>query len=455
MRPARRGNAGFTLVELTVALLAGLIVAMGIVSLAKESTQAFHDEVRGAAAEAALRTAVDRLRADLARAGYMSTGNVLADTNIAKPMDPKALPQIPLAMKGLKRLAAIRLDEGGSTPNKIALSAQQTPPLNPDAIEIGGNMTSAEEFEVQAVAPPSGNCQRILLSATSPAIYRVAPVQDTQRAQDLRNVFQPVPAVMASQFAVRLVDDTGRSQYLATCPIASAAGFDPATGLPYVDIDSINTPILTSQQTGTVGGISGFAAGRAWVNAVHVVRWEITSATLEAQNLTQYANALGNLPTGVIDTNKYDLVRSYVDMATGQPIPQTTELVAEYAVDLDFAFSVDATLNGAATPLLKTFAFEDAENPKYAPDVSQTTPVPPYGPQRIRSVRARVATRAAIGDRVSNIAVAPSFQDQTYIYRYCINTSPSCDTVDGTMRWARARTITTEVALPNQSRNFY
>ena len=108
MRPARRRSAGFTLVELTVALLAGLIVAMGIVSLAKESTQTFHEEVRAAAAEAALRTAVDRLGADLARAGYMSTGNVLADTNIARPIGAGDAP-IPLGMAGLRRLASIRL----------------------------------------------------------------------------------------------------------------------------------------------------------------------------------------------------------------------------------------------------------------------------------------------------------------------------------------------------------
>ncbi len=451
----RRGrSAGFTLVELTVALLAGLIVAMGIVSLAKESTQTFHEEARSAAAEAALRTAIDRLRADLARAGYMSTGNIMADTNIAKPLGA-ATPQFPAGWAGLKRLSAIRLYEGGSVANGLALSSSQTPALAPDAIEIGGNMTSAEQFEVQMVLPANGNCQRILLSSTSPAIYRVAPSVDTQPAQDLRNLFQPVPGSMATQFLVRIVDDTGRSQFVATCPVASTAGFDPSTGLPYVDIDAINTPILTSQQTGTLGGISGYASGRAWVNAVQIVRWEITSSANEAQSTAQYANALDNLPTGGVDPNKYDLIRSYIDITTGQPIAQTTELVAEYAVDLDFAFSVDNTLLGAAQPSLVTFAFEDnADNDLWAQDVSTQAPPLTTGPQRIRSVRARVATRSALGDRVRTVAV-PNYGNENYLYRYCINTTPSCDTVDGTLRWARVRTVTTEVSLPNQSRSFY
>ncbi len=341
MRRARRNravSAGFTLVELTVALLAGLIVAMGIVSLAKASTQTFHEETRAAAAEATLRTAMDRLRADLARGGYMSTGNIMADTNIAKPFG-QATPQLPASMPGLKRLASIHLFEGGSLANTITtLSNAQPTPLAPDAIEIGGNMTSAEEFEVQLVEPPNGNCQRVLLSSASPAIYRAAPSTDTQQAADLRNLFQPVPSAMTTQFIVRIVDDTGRSQFVATCPEANAAGFDLPTGLPYVDIDAINTPILTSQQTGTLGGISGFASGRAFVNAVQIVRWEIVGSADEAKNQAQYANALDSLSTGGTDPNKYDLVRSYLDITTGLPIPQTTELVAEYAVDLAFAF---------------------------------------------------------------------------------------------------------------------
>jgi type II secretory pathway pseudopilin PulG len=451
--PRGRSAAGFTLVELTVALVAGLIVAIGIVSLAKASTQTFHEETRAGAAEAALRTAVDRLRSDLARAGYMSTGNITADPNIAKPLG-QASPLSAAAANfvGLARLSSIRLYEGGSTSNTIPLSTQQPTPLSPDAIEIGGNMTSAEEFEVQLVEPPSNGCQRVLLSSASPAILRVAPPSDTQQTTDLRNIFQPVGSSLSTQFIVRIVDDTGRAQFVLTCAENNAAGFDN-TGNPYVDIDPTNTPILTSQQTGTQGGISGYAAGRAFVNAVHVVRWEIVGSADEAQGQAQYANALGSLSTGGIDPNKYDLVRSYVDPKSGLPIASTTELVAEYAVDLDFAFSVDSGAS-AATPNIVTYAFEDnADNDVYAQDVSKEKVSIP-GPQRIRSVRARVSTRTALPDRTANIPVS-NFGNQTYVYRYCVNNNPSCNTNDGTLRWARARTVTTEVALPNLSRDFF
>jgi hypothetical protein len=77
---------------------------------------------------------------------------------------------------------------------------------------------------------------------------------------------------------------------------------------------------------------------------------------------------------------------------------------------------------------------------------------PNIGPERIRSVRVRLVTRAALADRNANIPVAPAnFGAQPYLYRYCMG--GPCVSPGG--QWARARTVTTEVALPNQQRNFY
>ena len=46
------GQSGFTLIELTVSLVAGLIVALGIMALSREATRTFNEEARGSAAEA-------------------------------------------------------------------------------------------------------------------------------------------------------------------------------------------------------------------------------------------------------------------------------------------------------------------------------------------------------------------------------------------------------------------
>jgi prepilin-type N-terminal cleavage/methylation domain-containing protein len=465
MSPRRvaRSSRGFTLVELTVALVAGLIVALGIMTLSKEASRTFNEEMRSSAAEAALRSAADRLRADLQRAGYMSTANIMGDPMIAKsPAAPSNVSSIVGAgMLGLKRLAAVSFVNGqlgySETANSLSLSLAQPTALAPDMFEIGGNLTTAEQFQIQMLMPSNGACTKVVLSPNSAAMFRIAAMGLTTPSanSELRNAFQPVPATMSTQFLVRIVDTSGHTQYVATCPMAAAAGLDP-TGTPFVWIDTTSTPIQSQAQTGTQGGTAGYCVG-CQLNPVQIVRWEITSATLEQTNQPQYATGLDQPPlsygTGQVDTTKYDLMRTYVD-ATGTPVPQTSEIVAEYAVDLKLAFSVEKTTAGSQNPSIQTLAFDDASNLTWAPDVSKVTPpTPNVGPQRIRSVRARIVTRTAQADRTVNVPVA-NYGTQQFIYRYCINPTPACTTNDGTLRWARARTLTTEVALPN-TQGFY
>jgi hypothetical protein len=451
-RPHRRAAAGFTLVELTVALLAGLIVAMGIVALSREATRTFHEEVRSSAAEATLRTAVDRLQADLQRAGYMSTGNIQTDPMLSFVPGGNRLPST--APAPLKRLAGIHLSQGwSSTGNALSLSGSQTPALAPDMIEIAGNMTTAEQFEVMGYQPQTGNCTTLLLSGTSPAILRIlnnnttvavdGSVSPSSNADtEMRNVFQPVAANATTQFLVRFVDDTGHTQYLLTCGVAQAAGIGSTFPMaPYLLIDVSKTPLLTAQQTGTVGGVNGQAdAGgvvHGWVNPLQIVRWEITKASGATDNEpSQYVAAFAGGDASAADANKYDLMRSYYDVVNDRILPETSEVIAEYAVDLNFAFSVaDATGTN-----ITSYPFDSTSNQTAADNVLTTT----AQPQRIRSVRARVVTRTAQADRTLNVSFGGD-SGLSFIYRYYL----------GPGQWARARTDVIEVSLPNQSRAFF
>ena len=446
MRASRGNRAGFTLVELTVALVAGLIVALGIVALSKEATNSFHEEVRSAAAEATLRTAMDRLRGDLQRAGYMSTANIRHDPLICRAPDKTQTDNLDPALVGLQRLAGVHLFAGGSAA-KAPKSAIQVPALSPDAIEIAGNLTSADQFPIAAVQPTGNGCTRITLAANSPALSRVLAMGTTPTAKnaELNNIFQPFPST-TNQFAVRLVDDTGRTQYFATCLETPVTGL-LNTGQAWVDINTSVKSVLAPTDT-KVCGLTA-TPEQAWINPVQIVRWEITN------NPPAQYQTLGRLPLNPAaqDGDKYDLVRSFVDIATGLAIPGTTEIVAEYAVDLDFAFSVENGLS-AAQPVMLSFPFDDpADNQAWAAD---TTVVATTQPQKIRMVRARVSTRAAQADRTVNIGVGNftvGNTTQAFLYRYCL--VQQCTTQDSTLRWARARTITTEVALPNQSGVFF
>jgi Tfp pilus assembly protein PilW len=489
------------MVELTVALVAGLVVAMGVVGLSREATATFSDEGRSSAAEATLRVAIERLRGDLQRAGYMSTGNIVLDpflaltpgstagaANQAAYLPTAAAPTCALGgMCGLQNLTSIYwLDNGsngaGAVNNKVT-SAAQTPTaspvaLTPDLIQIAGNMTTSEEFDVQNIvygsnAACAAGGTVITLSPASPAIVRTfggTPPNAANAASYttiLGNIFTPDGA---STFLVRLVDNTGKSQFLATCP-PPTVGFDAAFN-PYVLVDGANTPIFYGSASGTtsvVGGVTGRCLG-CQINPVQIVEWELTNSSSGAgathKEPTFDSANLGNLSSLVktADANKYDLMRTYLD-ATGTFLSGTSEIVAEYAVDLSFAFTGESGTSAAPTATSNTTscAFDDNASPscnsRWGQQVHPIVPgtVPPfYGPQRIRTVRARITTRTALPDRSEAIPIVPgpypsAAPFQTYLYRYNL----PAGAYPAPLTWARARTVTTEVATPNLMRNFY
>ncbi len=442
----RQRVRGFTLVELTVALAAGLIVALAVVGLSKEATNTFHEEMRAATAQMSLRTAVDRLRGDLSRASFMSSPNIYGDPSLVSNFDPTT------QVFGIRRLAGIRLFAGGSRLQANIGSGFPTPTmqgtdngafaysnnngLNPDAIDITGNLNSVDSYAVQSTGAAT-NCSgtRLLLSALNPSAYRLAATPGASGPADaLRRAFVPVTG---SNFIVRLQDAQGRVQYLESC----GAGYVGTQ--PFVEV--IGTPVQGTG-TGNVGGEAGFYSGST-VNPVLTVRYKLAPTQAPYGDLN---------PTN--DATKFDLYRVYID-STGNEVG-TPELVAEYAIDLKFSFTVDntATTNPpppTTTRTHATFPFADDTN-NGAWGVSPTSVSaanPPASPQRIRSARFRLVTRTAVPDR--SILIAPPTANPStptdYMYRYCTAavTKASCKQL------ARIRTVITEVNLNNQAGALY
>jgi hypothetical protein len=86
-------------------------------------------------------------------------------------------------------------------------------------------------------------------------------------------------------------------------------------------------------------------------------------------------------------------------------------------------------------PTLATFPFGADENYSYAHEVIPGAPASPIAPNRIRSVRARLVVRSREADRA-----APITQPTGNIFRYAM-------AADG--GYARARTLTADISLPN------
>ena len=418
IRARRKRDRGFTLVELLVSLVAGLIVALAVVALSRDSTRTFYEEQRAASAEMSLRLAVDRLRQDVQRASFMASGNVLADTFV--PLSAKSIDKVPTgAPAGLQNLAGIRLDLQGSKAT-TPLSSNAGNNFAADAIYLTGNFTTTDQYAVQSVtAGSSCGGQSFNLAVTSAAWYRV--LTSSSPATTLSQMFTPVAG---SEFFARISDDLGRFQYVLVC------GTGMTGAQPWVEIDA-TTPVDVTQY--------GFVDGRLTINPVQTVRWSLKK--LDAATYPQYAP----LDPGVGAPDKYDLVREWVD-STGVVVG-SPELVAEYAVDLKFAFTADVGTytNTTSSPNLVAYNFDATENQTLAPLTLTTT----VQPQRIRTVRVRLSTRSPMGDRGEPLTAPDGYQ-----MRYCTK-SAGCATGVDSKDFARMRTVTTEVSLPNQARLFY
>jgi prepilin-type N-terminal cleavage/methylation domain-containing protein len=488
----RRKERGFTLVELMVALVAGLIVSMAMVGLSKQAMNTFHEEARNAAAEAALRTGLERLRSDLSMAGFLSTGNIVADNrtlgfggNIPTCIGNSTTTASFAAAPGIKRLAGIHLYEGGAT--AAANTLEKANNLAPDMIDIGGNFTNGEDYVGHLVTASAATSlgdtacgsQVFQLDMNTATGWRLAAACGATpcgaTSGPFFNAFHPGTS-STTQYIVRIADNSNPTlfQYALLCatnPVVFAAG--PGTGanpnFAFVNIDSTTTPVGDTANSSGNCKLKNWDAGNGItrIAAVQVVEWDLQPQSAP----TTLPKSYGYMST--VDPNNLVLTRTFVDGLTGTPDATTIEAIAEYVIDVKFAFSVDTTAYGVATPVpgaypvapLLHMPFEAATAPNtnggWAYDVSVGGAT--LGPQRIRSTRVRLVTRTALPDRSSTIAAPPGdvFPPVTtalspYLYRYCLGTGAApgiC--AANSVTWARARTAITEVALPNQSRFFY
>lgn len=442
----RKRALGFTLVELMVSLVAGLIVTIAVVGLARTATTTFYEEARLSAVEGTVRSASERLRQDLSRTAYMSTGNLPLAGSDAAPATPQLA--VPFGQRishvtgtspsryGLAtaNLQGIRIIPGGSkaatdTGNNLA----SLNGLNPDELVLTGNFTTDDAYRGKVV----GNTivARVFdtdgITPSDPAVARLIAGPDPNAA--VRNAFAPGAQPLGAIYdaLARVVDARGCSHFVVLSDAAGTAAGATFTFKPATDG---NPPILTPGQDG--GGCGADPQEEVMINPVQIVHWYLglTSVALR--------------PDPAVDDyqNKFDLYREIRDAYDAPiPAPGGPQVVAEYAVDLKFGITVDdpALVAPANRRIFDMDAPADLVNIQAFNVLASTTGSGLPGPQRIRAVRYRIATRAALPDRSAPLTVSiPG--NLPYIVRYCTeSTLKHC---------ARVRTIMSEVALTNQAR---
>jgi hypothetical protein len=392
---------GFTLVELMVALSGGLFLSMVVFALARDATRFYQREGRIASATLAGAIGFDRLKADIERAGYLSTPNIQSD--------PQSCTLVGVGMPvNLQSLASVRI-----FPNLPSLSSQAAfalnPTIQPDSIVLSGSYAATDEYMVA----DASDGKTITLQTNNPAMARLGYL-NTSVASEQKALLEGVFGSTAGQI-LRYKDRKGMVYF---GEIASLTGGP----LPTVTL----TTALPLMRGGTnTCGLSGRGIGDS-VNVVNIVRYRVmdlqADSTLSPPWQALFTASKGtSAPVG--EDNRTELVRETLSPAG---VTIATDIVAEYAVDLEFSVMGQLTKN---TPAL-TLATPPSANFTAFYSAASTGD----RPQGVRLVRTRLSVRSREADRTANIPGG--------LFRFKVAAA--------TNDWARVRTFQADVALPNQ-----
>lgn len=417
---------GFTAVEFMVAVTAGLAVSVAAYTLSKSSVDVFQQEARLNAAQFSSMMGMNRISADIKRAGFQTTPEVAEDPNVCTVPAGTNFPDPAL-------LVAAQVIEGGPFNASVAYGAGGYAALpapfastnnkrSPDRLRLSANFGASSSFRISRMENgfiwldiDQLSVQRIYQAAQTGGFgictaFQGLPVPDNSGA----------PVAPGGRPAIRLVDNAGRSRFALIRSCAAVNGSDN-----YASV------MLEVTQTPTGPGCTGMdVTSPGYVNPVQFVDYALFGAVDVAANFA----AIGlPAPIGTMageDTaletitgasSRTFLVRRELD-GRGNIVPASAEVVADFVVDLNF--SARRRVGAAVQPV----AFDALAG------------IPP---NEIRSLGVRLSTRARNPDRAVGQVTAPD-SDQT-ITRFDVFAGTS-DTRD---RWARVRTMFSEVSLPN------
>ncbi len=416
-RPGR-GRRGFTLVELMVAVTGGLVVSVVVFALARDGSRFYQRETR--VADATLSTVIgfERLRNDIARAGYLSTPNLIRDPMFCG--DPSSTGSWPVRLKNLSSIQI--LDDASAAGNSVLSAASRSP----QQIILSGAYNSVERFpaaDVQLASTGSGYTVTLQTNIGPLARLGYGTMDVTARSTLLTRLFP-------TGRALHIVNESGRFQFgrIAGVDTSSAAviqlGQQPALNLP-----SGATSLCSVKGASTL------------VNVVNILRYRLASVLKDAESnptgeFGDYAPLFASRADNPYEESRMELVREELDV-DGAVVADSSEVVAEYAVDLAFGIEV-AQLAGTTATDLQLSDFGAANVTTLAGPVLGTSQTP----QLVRMVRARLSIRSREPDRDAPIGPAPTAG--LPLYRVPLGEA-------GAGPFARVRTLQADIAIPRHA----
>ncbi|NUP05092.1 MAG: hypothetical protein HOW73_03410 [Polyangiaceae bacterium] len=403
-------RAGFTAVELMVAITTSLIVCAGAYTLAKTSLEVFQQEARMNSAQFNNVMGMNRLSTDIKRAGFQTSPDADTDLQVCAP--PTG------ALAGL--LKAVNVFEGADSGtygsgDYLGLPSMVTGPENnraPDRIRLAANYTTSDKYRLGPV-DMTGN--KISVQVDQLAVQRIFHDARLAGGNEFCSAF-PAGGI------ARLVDAANRTRFIEVASCATTDNTD-ATNYASITITAVNIPVGTGCGEATQGYINP-------VNVIDYVPVHLTNLNATSQGLGTTIQTLltqESTNAGVTgDESRMMLVRRALG-ANGAILPNSTTIEADYLVDLNFSARY---ASDALQP--NTHQFADFEAVGAIPE------------NQVRSLGIRMTTRSRFADRAERgFTVVPNASQP--LPRFEAFTS----TATNRMRFARVRTFFTEVAISN------
>lgn len=386
-----RTKAGFTLIELMVALVAGVIAITTIYFVGSASARHFHEQQRIAQTQMSLRMGMEQLRRDVQRAGFLGTPNSRRETRCGTPPP-----------REVQALEFLNDDQTAVLPN----AAQNG--VTADTLRLTGNYATGDSYFVSSLTA-GGNGVHL---QTSWHGFR-RDFGDPVNADRFDAVFRPgrmlhLTTLQGKHFFVQITGaDPGRAQ----------VDFNPALPLG--------------------GACTGGLADGAVVAPLSRIEYSV-------QNLANDAAGQSLAPEGDPAAAAFrgeaaaQLVRREIDFG-GNPVPNSERIVLEHVAMVDYQFLVDTAGPGLA-PNLAVLADQNANG--QLGDVNANAA---FRPETVRSVRVSLSARTVEQDPrfpwVASAAGAPATGVAPTRYKVVPG-----DEFQGA---ARVRTLRTEIFLPN------
>ena len=398
---------GFTIVELMVSITITSVVVAALYSVSRATTETFNQQQRAAEMQLRLRLAMERMRADVARAGYMASPN--------SEVDPRVCPKPSVLIQPISITRTLTTTNPIPNPSDNAF-------VQPVTLRMIGNYTTADEYLVENITGNQVHLQ-----------HRTPQWAARMSAAEFARVF--ISADPTHPRMIRISSPTGTMQFFRVRWGSYQSPSAPTN--PELILDSTPTVVGDAVMMGAGAGcgITGLGTGST-IAPVDMVEYAIRSGS------TMRTTALSDLyPSSATEAAlKTDLVRSeWALESTTVELPNTAQLVGEYAVDLDATVTADEA-TGVSPVTMRTFGWGDDTNiNRYAQNMMGSGSASGHFPQRIRSILLRLSIRdrlqdPAFGWVARSAATAPLSRFRVYSDR---------------LGASRVRTLTSEVVLTN------